>query len=197
MMKDTPLISCSDPAASALQTAEILKKSGAVALVPTETVYGLVARVGDEEAFKKIFELKQRSSAKVLGWFAADPGDLEGCGVELKGLPEQLIAKYCPGPITIIAPMKDGRTLGFRFPDHPFLRELLKLTGPLYQTSANLSGQPDPKDVSSALEELSGSPDIAVDGGRLPENACGSTVVDATGTEIKILRQGALTVTLP
>lgn len=196
-MKETPLISCSDPVASAIETAEYLKKKGAVALVPTETVYGLVARVGDEEAFKKIFELKQRSAAKVLGWFAADPKELEEYGVLLQGTPEKLIAKYCPGPITIIAPMKDGKTLGFRSPAHPFLRELLKHTGPLYQTSANLSGQPDPKDVQSALEELSGAPDIAVNGGRLPENACGSTVVDATGSEIKILRQGALEVTLP
>ena len=194
----TPLIlSCDDIKTSAARCAEILRTPGAVALVPTETVYGLVAKVNDENAYKKIFELKQRSAAKVLGWFVYDWRELDSMGVELSVLPEKLAEKYCPGAVTIIAPLKEGGTLGFRSPDHPFLRELLALTGPLYQTSANLSGAPDPKDIETALKELSGAPAIAVDGGRLPDDAAGSTVVDATGTEIKILRQGKLQVTLP
>lgn len=197
MMENCPVVFCTDVEDAALQTAEVLKTPGAVALVPTETVYGLVARAGDEEACKRIFELKQRSAAKVLGWFVADWRELASYGVKLAGLPEKLAEKYCPGPITVIAPVEGGGTLGFRSPDHPFLRELLKRTGPLYQTSANLSGRPDPRDVSSALAELSGAPDIAVDGGRLADDAAGSTVVDAAGEELKILRQGKLEVTLP
>ena len=194
----TPItLSCDDIKESAARCAEILRAPGAVALVPTETVYGLVARVEDRVAYNKIFELKQRSAAKVLGWFVSDWRTLSDYGVTLSGLPEQLAEKYCPGPVTIIAPARNGTTLGFRSPDHPFLRELLKLTGPLFQTSANLSGAPDPKDIETALKELSGAPAIAVDGGRLPDDAAGSTVVDATGTEIKILRQGKLQVTLP
>ena len=196
-MSTQNIIRCDDPALCAAQVAEYLKSPGAVALVPTETVYGLVARVTDESAYSRIFELKQRSSAKVLGWFVYDWHELAARGIKLEGLPEKLAEKYCPGPITIIAPDSEGKTLGFRSPAHPFLRELLKLTGPLFQTSANLSGHPDPKDVQSALRELSGAPAIAVDGGVLPENACGSTVVDATGSELKILRQGALEITLP
>jgi L-threonylcarbamoyladenylate synthase len=196
-MNDPQIIRCTDPSLCAAEVAKVLENPGAVALVPTETVYGLVARVSDEKAYRKIFELKQRSAAKVLGWFVYDWRELGDRGVELAGLPEKLAEKYCPGPVTIIAPVKGGGTLGFRSPDHPFLRELLKLTGPLFQTSANLSGQPDPKDASSALEELSGAPDIAVDGGRLPDDAAGSTVVLAAGEELKILRQGKVMVTLP
>ena len=185
-----------DANSCAAQVAEILAAPGAVALVPTETVYGLVARVGDQAAYQRIFDLKQRSAAKVLGWFVPEWRDLERYGVKLEGLPAQLAEKYCPGPITIIAPAENGSTLGFRSPDHPLLRKILELTGPLYQTSANLSGRPDPKDVESALAELSGVPDIAVDGGSIPEDATGSTVVDATGTQPKILRQGKLAVEL-
>ena len=196
-MSNHKIIDCKNAALCAIQVAEILEKPGAVALVPTETVYGLVAKVNDERAYKKIFELKQRSAAKVLGWFVYDWRELDSMGVQLAGLPEQLAEKYCPGAVTIIAPLKAGGTLGFRSPDHPFLRELLKLTGPLFQTSANLSGAPDPKDIETALRELSGAPSIAVDGGKLPEDARGSTVVDATGSEIRILRQGKLFVTLP
>jgi L-threonylcarbamoyladenylate synthase len=187
-----PLINGADIKKCAALVAEVLNQPGSVALVPTETVYGLVTKVGDELAYRKIFELKQRSEAKVLGWFVADWRSLRQYGVELSGLPEELAEKYCPGPVTIIAPLKEGGTLGFRSPAHPLLQEILKLTGPLYQTSANLSGEPDPLDAVSALAQLSGEPDIAVDGGKLPEGAQGSTVVDATGKEPRILRQGAL-----
>ena len=196
-MSNHKIIDCKNAALCAIQVAEILEKPGAVALVPTETVYGLVAKVNDERAYKKIFELKQRSAAKVLGWFVYDWRELDSMGVQLAGLPEQLAEKYCPGAVTIIAPLKAGGTLGFRSPDHPFLRELLKLTGPLLQTSANLSGAPDPKDAASALAELSGTPDIAVDGGRLPDDAAGSTVVHAAGESLKIVRQGKVIVELP
>ena len=196
-MSNHKIIDCKNAALCAIQVAEILEKPGAVALVPTETVYGLVAKVNDERAYKKIFELKQRSAAKVLGWFVYDWRELDSMGVQLAGLPEQLAEKYCPGAVTIIAPLKAGGTLGFRSPDHPFLRELLKLTGPLFQTSANLSGAPDPKDAASALAELSGAPDIAVDGGRLPDDASSSTVVYAAGESLKIVRQGKVIVELP
>ena len=180
----------------ARRVARVLETPGAVALVPTETVYGLVARVDDPAAYNRIFELKQRSAAKVLGWFVPDWKDLARYGVQMAGLPEKVAEKYCPGPVTIIAPLTGGGTLGFRSPDHPFLKALLALTGPLYQTSANLSGQPDPRDVDSALAELSGTPAVAVDGGVLPAGACGSTIVDAAGEELKILRQGQLIVEL-
>jgi L-threonylcarbamoyladenylate synthase len=180
----------------ARRVAECLNTPGSVALVPTETVYGLAARVGDEAAYRKIFELKQRSAAKVLGWFVGDWRELPRYGVKLEGLPEKLAEKYCPGAVTIIAPCEDGKTLGFRSPAHPLLQEILKLTGPLYQTSANLSGEPDPLDAASALKQLSGLPDIAVDGGRLPEGARGSTVVDAAGETLRILRQGEIEISL-
>ena len=190
------LIRCGDPASCAAEVAAVLARPGSVALVPTETVYGLVARVGDEAAYRRIFELKQRSPAKVLGWFVGDWRTLETYGVKMAGLPERLAERYFPGPLTVIAPLEGGGTLGFRSPDHPFLQALLKLTGPLYQTSANLSGRPDPKDAASALAELAGPPDIAVDAGPLPSDARSSTIVDAAGSTPKILRQGRLVVDL-
>ena len=190
------LIRCGDPDTCAAEVAAVLARPGSVALVPTETVYGLVARVGDKAAYARIFELKQRSPAKVLGWFVGDWRTLKTYGVKLAGLPERLAAQYCPGPLTIIAPLEGGGTLGFRSPDHPFLQALLKLTGPLYQTSANLSGRPDPKDAASALAELTRAPDIAVDAGPLPPDARSSTIVDAAGAEPKILRQGKLVIDL-
>jgi len=181
--------------AIAAETARILAAPGAVALVPTETVYGLVARKSDPAAIQKIFELKHREAAKVLGWFVADWRNLPDFGVEMEGLPARLAERYCPGAITIIAPGKAGGTVGFRVPDHPFLAELLRLVKePLVQTSANRSGMPDARSAAEAAAMLAGEPDVLVEAGMLPPGARSSTVVDATGTAPKVLRQGALAI---
>lgn len=175
--------------------AAALAVPGAVILTPTETVYGLVCRAGDAAAVRRIYELKDRDSSKPLGWFVADWRSLAGFGVRLEGLPAELAAKYCPGPITIIAPKQDGGTVGFRVPDHPFMLELLRRVGcPLAQTSANLSGHPNALTVGQALAELSGDLPLAVDGGPIAAEALASTVVDATSAVPRILRQGALRV---
>lgn len=180
-------------AAVAHRAAELLARPGTVLLLPTETVYGLVCRASDEAAIRRIYELKGRAAAKKLGWFVADWRTLPEYGVALDGLPERLAERYCPGPITIIAPLQDGDTVGFRVPDHPLLAEILKLAGcPLAQTSANRSGEPDARDLATALSGLVGDVALAVDGGPIAEGALASTVVDASGTELRILRQGAL-----
>ena len=173
---------------------DVLLRPGAVILVPTETVYGLVARAGDEAAERRIFALKRRSASKPLGWFIGDWRKLADHGVILKGLPEKLASAYCPGALTIIAPRADGGTQGFRVPDHPLLLAVLgKLGVPLAQTSANASGMPDARDCAEALAQLDGEVDCAVDGGPVA-GRMGSTVADAVGERVKILRQGAIDV---
>lgn len=172
---------------------EVFQRPGAVALVPTETVYGLIARAGDEVALRRIFELKQRPENKQLGWFVHDWRILPEYGVILKGLPEQLAAEYTPGALTIIAPHENGSTLGFRVPDHPLLSGFLKkIAVPMVQTSANASGKSDPLSCWEALSQLAGKVDCVVDGGDLPPGARGSTVVNACGEKAVILRQGAV-----
>lgn len=171
--------------------AETLRKEGAVALVPTETVYGLIARAGDQAAAGRIFSLKKRSNSKVLGWFTGNWRKLTEYGVILDGLPEKLAEEYFPGPLTIIAPCKNGETRGFRMPDNHFLLKLLEeMDEVLVQTSANASGQPDAGDCDEALAQLNGEVDLVIDGGAIDGVVCGSTVVDATGEKIKVLRQG-------
>ena len=178
---------------AARMAAEVLREPGAVLLVPTETVYGLVCRRGDRAAEERIYRLKHRDAAKRLGCFVRD----------LSRLPElrpsetvqTLVRKYCPGPLTIVAAAVDGGTVGFRIPDHPFLRELLERTDfVLSQTSANRSGRPNARSVDEALAELDGEPDLAVDGGVIPPDAQASTVVDASGGDLRILRQGKLVI---
>ncbi|MDD3155011.1 MAG: L-threonylcarbamoyladenylate synthase [Victivallaceae bacterium] len=181
----------------AVAVAAKILSGGGVVLLPTETVYGLVARADDLAAVSRIFQLKHRDAQKRLGWFVRDESMLLAHGVSLTGLPERLIRKYCPGAVTIIAPCADKSTLGFRIPDHAFVSALLaQIDFPLAQTSANRSGMPNALSCEEALSMLSGEVDLAVDGGAISPDALASTVVDATGTTLKILRQGQVRIAL-
>ena len=179
-------------AAAVGRTVGVLRTPGKVAVVPTETVYGIVAKV-DPAGSDRIYALKHRAANKRLGWFVGDWRLLEEYGVKLTPLVVRLSELYTPGAITIIAPDVSGNGIGFRVPDHPFLSALLaELKCPLLQTSANLSGEPESLSLASALAHLIGEADIAVDGGALPAGSLASTVVDARSDRPVILRQGAL-----
>ena len=179
--------------AAAEAAAFLLHTPGAVLLVPTETVYGLICKADDAAAIDRIYRMKHRDSAKLLGCFAATPDQLS---LKPNKRVQMLVEKYCPGAVTIIAAREDGSTVGFRIPDHPFLQELLDRTGcVLAQTSANRSGKPNALTVDEALAELTEAPDIVVDAGPIPADAQSSTVVDASGPELRILRQGKLVIT--
>ena len=185
-----------DLSAIADQAVAVLKTPGCVILVPTETVYGLVCRAADQAGCEKIFTLKGRAESKRLGWFLSDKNMALQHGVILNDLSAALIDKYTPGALTIIAEKSDGTTQGFRIPDHPLLLEILhRINEPLVQTSANGSGMPDVVSVPDALGQLNGEVDLVIDGGAIPPGSMGSTVVDATGDSIKILRQGKLEIT--
>ena len=171
----------------------ILRRPGAVAVVPTETVYGLIGRVSDPACREKIYALKHRDGAKPLGWFLASPSELDRQGFLLSPAARRLVENYMPGPLTVIARRAGGGTTGFRIPDHPLLRILLEELGePVFQTSANRSGFPNALSCSEALAMLEGAPDASADGGDIPSDALASTVVDCTGAAPVILRRGAL-----
>ena len=170
-----------------------LRCEGGVAVVPTETVYGLVGRVSDPFVREKIYQLKHRDPAKHLGWFVPDLSQLEKSGIHLTGAAARLAEKFMPGPLTLIVKKDDGSTVGFRIPDHPQLLALLREVGePLYQTSANRSGLPNALSCQEALDMLCGTPDAAADGGNIPSDALASTIVDCTGDFPKVIRQGSL-----
>ncbi|MDD5597584.1 MAG: L-threonylcarbamoyladenylate synthase [Victivallaceae bacterium] len=171
--------------------ADALKIPGCVLLTPTETVYGLICRYDDEKAVQRIYDLKGREKNKPLALFADSVGTLEKFGVPLTRNAEKLAAKFCPGALTIVVPIPDDDTVGFRIPDHPFMLGLLKrLKYPLASTSANRSGEPNALNMNAALEMLAGEVDIAVDGGAIPPARLASTVVMALENELKILRPG-------
>ena len=162
--------------------------SGGILLYPTDTLYALGADPRQEKAMEKLFSLKRRSSVKKVSYIFAD---LEQAG-EYAHITDTIIAlqSYVPGKLTfILDSKKDGGTIGVRIPDNAFCLALAAACGPITATSANISGEKDLYFVHDILEKISGI-DMAVDGGDL----CGpaSTVVDARGDILKVLRQGAV-----
>jgi L-threonylcarbamoyladenylate synthase len=172
---------------------DALKQPGAVLLIPTETVYGLVCRWDDKAAVERIYELKGREKAKPLALFVDSVDTLKKFDFHLNKNAEKLAAKLCPGALTVVVPGSAGDTLGFRIPDHPFVLKLLRELGfPLASTSANRSGEPNALNVDDALAMLDGEPDMMIDDGAIPPDRQASTVVMALDDELKILRQGPI-----
>jgi L-threonylcarbamoyladenylate synthase len=177
---------------------EILKGGGLVAF-PTDTVYGLGALAFDGLAVESLYVAKDRPAEKAIPVLIADLEDLAKVSPEAPQIALELAARFWPGPLTLVVPkhpdlpesVSATSTVGVRLPDHPVARALLRLAGPLAVTSANLSGQPSPTTAQEVLAQLDGRIPLILDGGRTP-GGVPSTVVDCTGTDLQILREGPI-----
>ncbi len=178
------------------EAAGVLKRGGVV-IFPTDTVYGIGALPDNEKAIKRLFEIKKRPIDKPLQILISDLKQVDDLAVEVSGTAREMMEKYWPGPLTLIFKKKPnipdvvtayGPTVGLRMPDNEAVLTLIRKTGPLAATSANLSGQPDP----GSAEEVLIDADLLLDNGacRFGEP---STVVDTTTDPPKILRKGHIT----
>ena len=198
-MKNETLILCLDQTQSLSAAAGIIRAGGVIAF-PTDTVYGIGASAFDETAIEKIYQVKERSQEKAIPILAADPSGLVGITPPPTEMVLSLMEKFWPGALTLILPLLPGlpanlsptETIGVRIPDHDLTRELLRLTGPLAATSANLTGQESALTADEVLLNLGGKIDLILDGGISPGGVA-STVLDCTKTEPLILRTGPVT----
>ena len=176
------------PDREGLTRAAQLLRSGGVVAFPTDTVYGLGADASDEVAQKRIFVIKNRPVGMPLILMAAAESQLEGW-VHIDTRAEQIIRRWWPGPLTVVLHATGGVTMGVRIPQHEVALELLRASGPLMTTSANLHGK-EPAMTAEEASELSGLAAV-LDGGRA-SGGTPSTVLDLTGDEPRILREGAV-----
>jgi L-threonylcarbamoyladenylate synthase len=177
------------PTRAGLTRAAQLIRAGGVIAFPTDTVYGLGAAADDEIATKRVYRIKGRPVGLPLILMVAAESQLEGW-VHVDSRTEALIRRWWPGPLTLILHTTSGGTLGVRIPKHRVALELLRAAGPLMTTSANLHG----KDPAMTAEAAAALPGIAavLDGGTAP-GGMASTVLDLTGPEAHVLREGAIT----
>jgi L-threonylcarbamoyladenylate synthase len=178
------------PTRAGLTRAAQLIRGGGVVAFPTDTVYGLGAAADDEVATKRIYRFKGRPVGLPLILMVAAESQLEGW-VHLDSRSEAFIRRWWPGPLTLILHAKGGGggSLGVRIPQHKVALELLRAAGPLMTTSANLHG----KEPAMTAREAGALPGVTVvlDGGAAPGGTA-STVLDLTGPEPHVLREGAI-----
>lgn len=176
------------PTQAGLRRAAQLLRGGAVLAFPTDTVYGLGASADDEVAQKRIYQIKGRPVGMPLILMVAAESQLEGL-VHVDSRAESYMRKWWPGPLTLILHATGGGTLGVRIPKHKVALALLRHAGPLMTTSANPHGM-EPAMNAEEAGALSGVMAV-LDGGVAPGGVA-SSVLDLTGPEPHILREGAI-----
>jgi L-threonylcarbamoyladenylate synthase len=177
---------------------EVLQKGGLVAF-PTDTVYGVGTLAFNAAAVRSIYIAKDRPDDKAIPVLIGDSTDLEKVTQEIPEAASRLAARFWPGPLTLVVSKRPDLpetvsatpTVGVRVPDHALARKLLSAAGPMAVTSANLSGQPSPSTAQEVLAQLGGRIALIIDGGKTP-GGIPSTVVDCSGQEIRILREGPI-----
>ena len=192
-METIELTADADVAAAAERLGDVLRARG-VALIPTETFYGLAANPSDEAAVARVAALKGRSSQQPVPVVCADWQQVEQL-VEVPHGHRIRLSRSWPGAITAIlpwrAPVPAGAngSLAVRIPAMARLRALLYLTGPVTATSANRHRAASCRTVADALGSLIGVPDLALDAGTTAGRVA-STLVDLTVEPPRILRPG-------
>jgi L-threonylcarbamoyladenylate synthase len=154
-------------------------RAGRAVILPTDTVYGLCALPEHEDV---LYELKGRDRSKPVALLAADVDVL----IErLPDLDRAVVERYVPGPYTLVY-----GSVGVRVPELPLrTAEIVREVGVVAATSANLSGGVDPRRIEDIPQQIRAACGAIVDGGELPGIA--STVLDISGDEPRVLREGA------
>jgi L-threonylcarbamoyladenylate synthase len=183
-----------------LLTAWETLRRGRLVAFPTDTVYGLGAWLTNSEAIDALYRVKGRDAAKAIAVLIGAPAALAQVTEQMTGIATRMAQVFWPGPLTLVVPghptlprnLSPLPTVGVRMPAHPVALELLKLTGPLAVTSANLSGQPSTLSAQEVFDQLAGRIPLILDGGGLGKDNLPSTVVDCTTEQPVILRQGPI-----
>ena len=169
------------------RAAEVLNRGG-VAVIPTDTVYGLAARPDFEEAVDRLYTIKGREAKKPIALLASDVEAIGRFGYPIEGKARELAEKYWPGALTMVIGQE-----GFRIPDHAKTRELIAACGGVLRvTSANLSGRRPATDAPQALKDVGLSADYVVDDGVSPGGVPSTVVCVLPDGGLEVLREGAI-----
>ena len=172
-------------------------KKGKVLVLPTDTLYGLIADATNEKAVKRVFRIKKRPLKKPLPIFVKDI-EMAKKLAKIDKKRERFLSLVWPGKITVVLKRRakkiygvDQKTIGLRIPKYFLIEKLLKQTNrPLTGSSANLSGNPPTTKIKEVIKQFKNqktNPDLILDAGNLPKSKP-SVVLDFTKEEIKILR---------
>lgn len=183
--------------ATSLDDAVALLLAGSVVAIPTDTVYGLAARLDEDGPIQALFAAKRRPASLPVAVLCATTEDASRVVSAWPPAARRLAERYWPGPLTVVldaeevlvARLGSRRGIGLRVPDDARCRALLARTGPLAVTSANPHGAPPATTVADVLA-LGAGVAAVLDGGTC--DGVVSTVVDLTGAAPRVVREGAV-----
>ena len=185
---DYKIVKLDDP-----ELVEAIKSAG-LAVIPTDTVYGICCDASNTEAVAKLYALKDRHS-KPGTVIAASIDQLVGLGIKRRYL--KAVEQYWPGPISIEIPhgvgylsQSTGRQ-AFRIVKNQELAGLLKKTGPLLTSSCNQPGEKPANNINEAIDYFNGQVDVYVDGGDLSDREP-STLIRVVDDIVEVIRKGAV-----
>jgi len=186
-----------------LAAAEVVLRGGVIAF-PTDTLYGLGCSLFDPSAVEMVARLKRRDPSLAVISLIPDSQQVYGLASEVSEVAERLIARYWPGPLSLIFEagpllpprvLGSGRTVALRVPNDTLCQRLLEyIGGPVVSSSANLSGKPPAETAEEVVEIFGNQLDLVLDGGPR-RGAVSSTLVDVSGERPRLLRRGAIDVT--
>src|SRR5258708_2221518 len=190
----------------ALQHAITIVKNGGIIIYPTDTVFGIACRIDDETALKRLFTIKKRSAIQALPVLVDSIALAEKYLLPIpQDVREKLMDIYWPGGLTIVLPCNtqkisslvrgSGNTIAVRIPNNTTTLALIQGVGtPIVGTSANFHGDPTPTKQEELDPELVKQVDFVLPGEC--SNGLPSTIIDCSITPWKILRKGAVAITL-
>ncbi|MCY3914093.1 MAG: L-threonylcarbamoyladenylate synthase [Chloroflexi bacterium] len=194
-----PLSCSTPPTEAAIERCAQVIAAGGVAVVPTDTLYGLAAGISNAEAVARVAAIKGRALGTGMPVLLASSEQVASVGVSAPYL-EELGAAFWPGGVTLVIPARPAidpritdtrRTVAVRVPGMAVTREICRRAGaPITGTSANRHGDPPPTSAAEARAALGDAVDALLDGG--PVGGTASTIVDLTGDRPRILRAGAV-----
>ena len=182
-----------------IESALSLFRDGEIVAFPTDTVYGLGADPFQASGIIKLFEAKGRDSNKAIAVLIGSLEQIPLITDHMTDIAIRLCEAFWPGGLTVIVPRKstlpelisNTDRIGIRIPNHPIALEMLKAFGPLATTSANLSGKSNTQSASDVYDQLNTRIPLILDGGKC-QGGVPSTVVDCSGAEPVILREGPI-----
>jgi len=174
-------------------------KKGNIIAFPTDTVYGIGCDPFNKDSIARIYELKKRSGEKGFPILGLSKNDLEKI-VEFNSDAEKISEKFWPGQVTLLLPIKKEMTdkivsngkLAVRVPNNECILSILKQCKLIIGTSANISGEKsilDSNEIKTKIPDI----DVLVDNGKIVSSS-ESTIIDFVGNELKIVREGAISI---
>ena len=201
-MTGEQILDATDPGAwgPALDEAVNALQRGELVVLPTDTVYGIGADAFAPAAVQALLDAKGRGRQMPPPVLMPDVRTLDGLARDVPDGARALAEAFWPGALTIIVHAQPSLawdlgethgTVALRVPDHPLALALLRRTGPLAVSSANLTGRPSAVTAQDAAEQLGDAVPVVLDGGPTP-GPVPSTIVDATGDRLRVVRLGAI-----